>query len=229
MAARVVEGAQNACRRAGIPLAGGHSIDSKEPIFGLAVTGLVDIENIKSNNKALPGCELYLTKPLGIGIITTAHKQKIVSDGDLTFAVDQMLTLNDVGTELAHLPGLRAMTDVTGYGLLGHLIEICQGSYVSAEIDFEKVPVIPGIEQYIAEKTLPGGTHRNYDSYGHKVSRLSDLQKAILCDPQTSGGLLIVVDPDQKIEFIKVMKQKGLDIQPFGTIVEKKDVWVEIR
>jgi len=228
IASQVVEGARKICARAGIPLAGGHSIDSKEPIFGLAVTGMIDIKHIKSNDKAMPGCELYLTKPLGIGILTTAQKKNIVAQEDLQLAIDQMLTLNEIGIELGRIPGVMAMTDVTGFGLLGHLIEICEGSQVSAEINFDKIPIIAGIEQYIAENAIPGGTHRNFDSYGHKASPLSDYQKAILCDPQTSGGLLIVVDPKHKTEVLEIPNMKGLNLLPFGRIIEKTQIVVDI-
>jgi selenide,water dikinase len=218
IAGQVVEGARQICAKAGIPLAGGHSIDSIEPIFGLAVTGIVDRKNIKTNDKAVPGCELFLTKPLGIGIVTTAQKKKIVKKEDLDHAVNLMLTLNDEGIELGRLPGVLAMTDVTGFGLLGHLIEICEASEVSAEIDFSKVPTISGIDQYIEQYAIPGGTHRNFSSYGHKVSPLSDIQKMILCDPQTSGGLLVVVDPEHKKDFLRLLKNKGLTLQSFGRI-----------
>ena len=229
IAGQVMEGARNICSKAGIPLAGGHSIDSKEPIFGLAVTGKVEIDCIKSNNKAVPGCELYLTKPLGVGIVTTAQKKKIVEPEDLQKAVDQMLSLNDIGTRLGRLPGVKAMTDVTGFGLLGHLIEICEGSHVSAEIDFSKIPVLPNMDKYIAQKSFPGGTHRNFNSYKYKVSTMSDYQKVILCDPQTSGGLLIAVIPEQKSEFIEALEIKNLNLESIGKIVEKNQFVVYVK
>jgi len=221
IARQVIDGARSICRKAGIPLAGGHSIDSKEPIFGLAVTGLVDRNQIKSNDSAVQGCELFLTKPLGIGILTTAHKNKIADPGDFQKAVDQMLTLNDIGSELCQLPGIKAMTDVTGFGLLGHLIEVCEASQVSAEIEYSKIPVIPSLEQYIAQNSIPGGTQRNYNSYGHKISLISDAQKAVLCDPQTSGGLLIAVDPEQKAQFLTIIHNRGLNLEAIGRIIKK--------
>ena len=228
IAGQVVEGAKNICAKAGIPLAGGHSIDSKEPIFGLAVTGLVDRNKIKTNDKAVPGSLLYLTKPLGVGILTTAQKKKGVLQEDLDLAIELMLTLNDIGTELGNLPGVLAMTDVTGFGLLGHLIEICEGSGVSAEIDFSKVPIIPGLEKYIEQSSIPGGTYRNFDSYGHKVSPLTDQQKMLLCDPQTSGGLLIVLDPAQKKDFLKLLERKGLTLQSFGRIEHRNSGIIKV-
>ena len=228
LAGLVVDGARQICKRAGIPLAGGHSIDSREPIFGLAVTGMIDRKHIKSNDKATSGCILYLTKPLGIGILTTAQKKNIVSPEDMRTAVDQMLLLNDIGVELGRLPGVKAMTDVTGFGLLGHLLEICEGSQVSATIEFNQVPVIPGIAKYIEQNAFPGGTHRNFDSYGHKVSPLTDFQKTILCDPQTSGGLLIAVSAAEKGNIERLLKMKGLEAQPFGTIKEKGSRAIDI-
>ena len=229
MAGRVIEGARTICEKAGIPLAGGHSIDSREPIFGLAVTGLVNQNQIKSNNTGINGCELYLTKPLGIGILTTAQKNNIADPEDFQKALDQMLILNDIGMELSQSPGILAMTDVTGFGLLGHLIEMCEASGVSAEIEYSKVPVIPGLEQYIIKKAIPGGTNRNYNSYGFKVNAISDVQKAILCDPQTSGGLLIAVDPDQKSNFLKIINKRGIETEPIGRLIKKAGKIVSIK
>jgi len=228
IARKVIQGAKNICNKAGIPLAGGHSIDSKEPIFGLAVTGIIDIKNIKSNDKAVPGCELYLTKPLGIGILTTAQKKKIIRPEDLDRVVNLMLNLNNIGTELAVLSGVKAMTDVTGFGLLGHLMEICEASSVSAEIEYSKIPVLPDLDKYVSQNAIPGGTNRNFQSYGHKVSSLSDHQKAILCDPQTSGGLLIAVAPKQKENVFRLFERKGLALQSFGRITEKRSKVIQV-
>lgn len=228
LAAKVLDGARDICRKAGIPLAGGHSIDSTEPIFGLAVTGIIHPKNIKSNDMAEPGCILYLTKPLGVGIITTAQKKNIVNQQDFKKARKQMLNLNDIGTELGKFKGVKAMTDVTGFGLLGHLIEICEASGVSAEINFSKIPLLKRLHTYIAQDSIPGGTYRNFDSYGHKVGRMSDNQKAILCDPQTSGGLLIAVEPGSTEEFNELLKRNGYDIRPIGYIVGKKETLIEI-
>ena len=228
IAAQVIEGARSVCEKAGIPLAGGHSIDSVEPIFGLAVTGLVNQDRIKTNNSAKSGNEIYLTKPLGIGILTTAQKKNVAKPEDFQKALDQMLILNDIGMELSQSPGIMAMTDVTGFGLLGHLIEMCEASGVSAEVDYSKVPVIPVIEQYILKEAIPGGTHRNFESYGFKVSQISYDQKAILCDPQTSGGLLIAVDPDQKSHFMKILSKRGIDPEPIGRMIDKTGKTVRV-
>ena len=228
-AKQVVDGARDVCARAGIPLAGGHSIDAREPIFGLAVTGIIKRDRIKSNDRAKPGCELYLTKPLGVGIVTTAQKKKIVDPVDFQRAVDQMLKLNDFGTVLGNFPGVLAMTDVTGFGLLGHLIEICEASNVSAELEYAKVPVLPSLENYIQQNAVPGGTHRNFKSYGHKVSSVTDTQKVILCDPQTSGGLLIAVDPREGDNFRRLLLENGMDISPIGKITARGKQVIQLK
>jgi len=229
IAQMVLEGARDTCLRAGIPLAGGHSIDTPEPIFGLAVTGMINIQKIKANNQATRGCELFLTKPLGIGILTTAQKKGILHPGDLDKAVSLMLTLNQIGQELSELKAVKAMTDVTGFGLLGHLLEMCEGSGVSAEICFDRIPVIQGIDSYVKQKIFPGGTTRNFESYGHKISTLNEEQKILLCDPQTSGGLLLAVEPSGKNSFIRLMRQSGLDISPFGKIIDQCDPVIRIK
>jgi selenide,water dikinase len=194
MAARVIEGAVDSCREAGIPLAGGHSIDISDPVFGLAVTGIMPASQVKRNNTAKPGCRLFITKPLGIGILSTAGKKGVLDDQDYLSSVAWMTKLNSAGMELGKMDCVQAMTDVTGFGLLGHLLEICEGSHVSARIRFSSIPKIENVATYIAKNCIPGGTYRNWKSYGEKISDLSEYQKVILADPQTSGGLLIAVD-----------------------------------
>lgn len=218
----VLEGSRDICARTGIPLAGGHSIDSPEPVFGLAVTGLVKKEHVKRNDTATEGSLLYLTKPLGIGIITTAEKRGIVSREHLQRAIDSMLSLNKLGATLGALPFVTALTDVTGFGLLGHLCEVCEGSGLSAEISFDAIPKFDFLDAYIQQKSMPGGTTRNWDSYGHKVSEISEYQRAILADPQTSGGLLIAVDPAHRDEFTQVIRNAGFDLAPFGRLIPKR-------
>ena len=225
IAAKVIEGAKRACARAGIAIAGGHSIDGPEPIFGLAVTGIAKKKNIRKNCTATPGCELYLTKPLGVGILSTAQKKGVLLDEDLHTARELMLTLNSLGKELGNIEEVKAVTDVTGFGLLGHLIEICEGSGLSAEISLKDVPMIKNLDYYIKKKTFPGGTFRNYDSYGHKVSSMSEDVKCVLCDPQTSGGLLIAVTPSGRDPFLNVAKEYGLQPKSFG-VLKRKEKWV---
>ena len=227
-AQQVIEGGRAVCNEAGIPLAGGHSIDSPEPIFGLAVTGMIENENIKRNDEAEAGCQLFLTKPIGIGILTTAQKQGKISDEDMQNAIDAMCTLNKIGQEIAQIEGVTALTDVTGFGLLGHLREICEGSDISAVVEFDKVPLLPNVETYLEMGCTPGGTLRNYNSYGDKIAPLSDKQRDILCDPQTSGGLLCVVRPENVTEFLEVTKNAGLSLEPIGKTTEKSDYYVEV-
>ena len=229
IAGQVIEGAKQACARAGIAIAGGHSIDGPEPIFGLAVTGIAQKDQIRLNCSATVGCELYLTKPLGIGILSTAQKQGILREEDRLTARNLMLTINTIGKELGKLAEVKAMTDVTGFGLLGHLIEMCEGSGLSAEINPNKVPRIENIGFYMEQKTFPGGTFRNFDSYGHKVTPLSDDQKHLFCDPQTSGGLLVAVTPEGKASFFEIASQYGLQLISFGVMKSKKEFVVEIK
>ena len=194
IAQQIVEGGRAACATAGIALAGGHSIDAPEPIFGLAVTGVIPTEKVKRNASATAGCELFLTKPLGIGILTTAEKRGILKPEHQYLARDAMCQMNLIGAEFSKLDEVKAMTDVTGSGLLGHLKEVCEGSNLRAEVNFADIQTLDGVRDYIAKGSVPGGTNRNFESYGHLISPLTDEQKAILCDPQTSGGLLVAVE-----------------------------------
>lgn len=229
IAREVLEGSRRVCKDAGIPLAGGHSIDSPEPIFGLAVTGRVRKENLKQNNTAKAGSLLYLTKPLGIGIVTTAQKKNVVAAAHLQQAVDTMLTLNRIGATLGALPYVNALTDVTGFGLLGHLTELCEGSGVSAQIDFEKIPRFDFLEKYLAQQCIPGGTQRNWESYGHKIALADMRYRDVLADPQTSGGLLISVDAERRNDFESLISQSGHSLEPLGTLVPAGDFVVTVR
>lgn len=218
VAQKIVEGGRFACQQAGIALAGGHSIDSPEPIFGLAVTGIVSTKKIKKNAAATAGCQLFLTKPLGIGVLTTAEKQGKLHPEHQNLARDVMCQMNRIGADFAEIDGITAMTDVTGFGLLGHLSEICHGSGLRAVVHFDDIQVLDGVKAYIAQGAVPGGTQRNFDSYGHWVSPITDEQKAILCDPQTSGGLLIAVEP-QAVETVKkVAKTAEVLLYPVGEL-----------
>ncbi len=227
VAARVLEGGRAACARAGIPLAGGHSIDSPEPMFGLAVTGQVSIGNLKRNDRAVPGCKLFLTKPLGVGLVATAQKRGVSDQADFKRAVKQMTTLNNLGTSLGSLTGVKAMTDVSGFGLLGHLTEMCEGSGVSAALDSVRVPRLANIDRYIDDGCTSGGTDRNFDSYGQKISALTKRQRALLCDPQTSGGLLVAVAPDGLTAFEEASAE--LSLESFGQITEATEPLITVN
>ncbi len=219
-AKQVIEGARKVCDEAGISLAGGHSIEISDPIFGLAVTGIVDTDKIKKNNGAKEGDKLFLTKPLGIGIIATAEKKGKVEEKDRLEAVRLMTSLNKIGYNLSGLESVNAITDVTGFGLLGHLLEICEGSNLNAVINFDKVPVIEGLQKYIEMKTFPGGLFKNYKSYGHKVHEITEQQKYVLCDAQTSGGLLVSVAPDKADEVMKLMLKENHPFYEIGELVK---------
>ncbi|WP_287600636.1 selenide, water dikinase SelD [Thiothrix sp.] len=212
----VVEGGRKACQDAGIPLAGGHSIDAPEPIFGLAVTGIVPTAHLKQNSTATAGCQLYLTKPLGIGILTTAQKRKVLLPEHSNLAIEVMCQMNSLGAELGQLSGVTALTDVTGFGLGGHLREMCEGSQLQAVIQFDQVPVLPHIPQYLELDCSPGGAKRNFDSYGYALGAMTERQRQIICDPQTSGGLLVAVEPAGEAAFLQVCAAAGMTLQPIG-------------
>jgi selenide,water dikinase len=225
IAANVIQGSRVMCAEAGIALAGGHSIDSPEPIFGLAVNGIVPINQLKQNTGAKPGDLLYLTKPLGIGILTTAEKKSLLKEQHTHLAASWMMKLNSVGKALSKVEGVHALTDVTGFGLFGHLIEMCEGSNVHAEIHMENITLLDSVMEYAAMGSIPGGTHRNWKSYGHKVIEVSDSVKHILADPQTSGGLLIAVDPNEAAMVEEILKDH-MDpsmIKPIGRCIKQFD------
>jgi selenide,water dikinase len=238
IARRVIEGGRSICEEAGIPLAGGHSIDSPEPIFGLAVNGVVDKVNIKQNNTARAGDIIYLTKPLGVGILTTAEKKGLLNQRHAGQAATQMMALNRIGEHLGKMDWVHAMTDVTGFGMLGHLTEMAEGSNLTAVIPaMSAVPLLNDeLENYIRQECVPGGTHRNWGSYGHKVliHETADWKfetiRAILADPQTSGGLLIAIDPDAKQPLHALLNSNGLEnhVEPIGYFTEKSTIAVSV-
>lgn len=210
VAQRVLEGARSVCAEAGITLAGGHSIDCPEPVFGLAVNGLVSPVHLKRNSTAEVGCQLYLTKALGVGVLSTAQKRGALRPEDATIALASMVKLNKLGETFGQWDSVKAMTDVTGFGLLGHLAEMCEGSGLSAVLDFERVPVIGSVPHYLEQGCIPGGTVRNWNSYGNKIGQLTDGQRNILADPQTSGGLLVAVAGEGASVFEEFLKDSGL-------------------
>lgn len=218
IAQKVLEGGRYVCQQAGISLAGGHSIDAPEPIFGLAVTGIVDTRKVKKNNSAKAGSKLYLTKPLGIGVLTTAEKKGKLKPEHAGVATEVMCQLNKSGTDFSDIQGVTAMTDITGFGLLGHLSEICQGSDLQATLNFEQIPVLPDVADYIEQGCVPGGTNRNFESYGHLLGELTPLQKAVLCDPQTSGGLLLAVMEEATDDVMAVARKYGLTLTAIGEL-----------
>lgn len=219
VAREVVEGGRFACQQAGIALAGGHSIDAPEPIFGLAVTGVIATERIKKNSTAEAGCKLYLTKPLGIGVLTTAEKKSLLKAEHRGLATETMCQMNKAGTAFAGIAGVKAMTDVTGFGLLGHLSEMCDGAGVQAQLTYSAIPKLAGVEEYIAAGAVPGGTERNFASYGHLIGDMPASWRDLLCDPQTSGGLLLAVAPEAEAEVQAVAQEFALPLAAIGELV----------
>lgn len=230
VAAQVVDGGREVCNEAGIPLAGGHSVDSPEPLFGLAVTGRVALANLKTNAGARPGDLLYLTKPLGVGIVSTAVKRGVASPAHAAEATALMARLNREGDLFGSLPYVHAMTDVTGFGLLGHLLEMCEAAGLSAEIDYAKVPRLPDdrLGPYLAQYTIPDNTYRNYNAYAAKVSDLDADRLHVLCDPQTNGGLLVAVDPGYEADFNTKARNCGLLLAPWGSISHRQEPIVAV-
>ncbi len=230
VAGAVLEGGRSVCEEAGIPLAGGHSIDSPEPIFGLAVTGRVKLTHLKANAAAQVGDKLFLTKPLGVGMISTAHKKGLVQPDHINAAINAMSTLNKIGSVLAEIPGVNAMTDVTGFGFMGHLLEMCEGSETSAIIDFNSVPsfTTEALLDYHAKGCVPGGSRRNFASYGSNLDLPEGFKRDLLCDPQTSGGLLVSVAPSSVDEVSNALNEAGLPSNVIGEIVEDRTPLITI-
>lgn len=231
VAREVINGGRQACHDAGIVLAGGHSIDAPEPIFGLAVTGRVKTAYLKQNNTAKAEDVLFLTKPLGIGILTTAEKKQLLKPEHQTLATTEMCRLNTIGARLASEKGVNAMTDVTGFGLLGHLTEICQGSSLRAQLTWDSIPKLDGVMDYMAQGSVPGGSMRNFQSYGHHIAGLDDAKQTLLCDPQTSGGLLISVAKESKDTIADLLHNEGWYAQPIGQLsrtTSETDALIEV-
>lgn len=234
-AQKVIEGAGSICEEASIPLAGGHSIDSTEPIFGLAVTGIVKVEHLKKNNTALVGDYIFLTKPIGVGILSTAEKKEKLLEEHKGIAASQMSQLNKIGEALGKISSVTAMTDVTGFGLAGHLIEVAEGSGVSAEIYWSKILFSTDLNYYLGNRIFPGATFRNWDSYGNKIEFGKSIPvneaSILLPDPQTNGGLLFTVKEKGLDEVKEVLNKYSLTKfnEPIGRIVEKREKVVMVK
>ena len=218
IANQVVQGGRDVCTQLGFPLAGGHSIDAPEPIFGLAVTGTVARAHLKRNDAACADDLLILTKPLGIGIHTTAEKQGKLQAAHRGLATELMCQSNQVGALLAKLDGVHALTDVTGFGLAGHLMEMCRGSNLCAILDPAAIPELPGLDDYIALGCVPSGTQRNFDALENALPTLTLRGLAVLCDPQTSGGLLIALSPDALGDVQKLLIKEALPSAVLGLL-----------
>jgi selenide,water dikinase len=229
LAQKVIEGGRTICAEAGIPLAGGHSIDSPEPIFGLAVTGIIPIENLKKNNTAREGDYLFLTKPLGVGILSTAQKRGLLKEEHLPLMIRQLATLNKTGELLGKIKGVTAMTDVTGFGFFGHLIEMAEGSGLTAEIFYNKLPVAEGVREYITQRIFPDATTRNWNSYSDNIKFEKGVNVVeaftLLPDPQTNGGLLISVAENdvENVKAVLIAAELEKFIIPIGRMIKKQE------
>ncbi|MFO1398342.1 MAG: selenide, water dikinase SelD [Burkholderiales bacterium] len=209
---RILEGGESVCARAGIPVAGGHTIDSVEPIYGLVAIGLVDPRNLKRNAGAQPGDRLVLGKPLGVGVYSAALKKEKLSPEGYRAMLASTTQLNTPGIALGRMAGVHALTDVTGFGLLGHLLEICRGSHAGATVDFARVPLHPGVHELAAAGFFTGASGRNWAGYGADVDiapALGDTARALLTDPQTSGGLLVACAPEAVDDVLAVFRNEG--------------------
>ncbi|HNP49387.1 MAG TPA: selenide, water dikinase SelD [Bacteroidia bacterium] len=231
VARQIIAGAKEICKNAGIPLAGGHTIDSQDPIFGLAVNGLVRKENIRKNSTAQNGDLIILTKPIGSGVMSAAHKRGLLSAEDLETVTKIMVRLNKEGSKLGESTDVHAMTDVTGFGLIGHLIEMCEGSSLSAQINVKYIPLIPGVETYINQYIIPDNTYRNWNSFESKVAGVSGPEFISLCDPQTSGGLLVAIQPDKLEQIRSLIKETSslAEVAVIGRFIPsaEKSVYVQ--
>jgi len=230
-ASRVIVGAREVCQDAGFPLAGGHSINLPSPIFGLSVTGEATPTTLISNADAEPGDLIFLTKPLGIGMMATAIKKGIASVEDVQWSLDVMTQLNDIGASIAEISEVHAMTDVTGFGLLGHLLEMCRASNVSAVLDWDKIPALPQgrLEEMVASFCLPQGTTKNYSDFVQDINQINGKELALLCDPQTSGGLLISAAPSVADLVATMLAENGWYAEPIGHIVAEQSPRVTLR
>lgn len=234
VAQQVLEGSRSICKEAGIALAGGHSIDTQEPIFGLAVTGMLQVNELKQNSTAQVGDHLFLTKRLGVGILSTAQKRGVIQQPHLEEVIQQMCTLNKVGEALGKIESVHAMTDVTGFGLLGHSIEMAEGSKVSVEIFYDRLQFLPGVNEYIFNRVFPGGTTRNLAGYRNKVKFERGVEELVadkvLADPQTNGGLLIAVGDEGMQALQETFAAHNLQnfCTPIGRIVAKNDYAVTV-
>jgi len=208
---RILEGGESVCRRAGIPVAGGHSVDSVEAIYGLVAIGLVDPRRVKRNADARPGDKIILGKPLGVGVYGAAVKKQTVTDAQYRELIASTTQLNTPGIQLARLPGVHALTDVTGFGLLGHLLEVCRGSGVRATLQWQNVPLLESVRGLVAEGYVTGASARNWQACGPLVDlkRHGAVEQAILTDPQTSGGLLIACAPESVNEVLDCFRAEG--------------------
>jgi len=219
---RILAGGESVCAAAGIPIAGGHSIDVLEPIYGLVALGIGHPDRIKKNSTAQAGDVLVLGKPLGVGILSAVLKKGKLSAAGYKAMIDSTTRLNTPGAALAELPGVHALTDVTGFGLAGHLLEICRGSKLRGEIAFDSLPVIPEALEWVKQGTATGASERNWKGYEHEVTLPAgapDWQRKLITDPQTSGGLLVACTPEAESAVLAEFRRQGFgDARTIGRL-----------
>lgn len=227
VAAQVMDGAKQICNQAGIVISGGHTIDAPEPFFGLSVNGITDLANIKQNNTAQEGDVILLSKPIGVGILATAQKRGVLTEQHQPILVEQLTKLNSFGEWLGKEQAVHAMTDVTGFGLLGHLVEMSEGSGLTAEIHYAAVPKLSAAGEYIKQSIIPDATYRNWNAYSDKVNIAPtvDAMEAfmLLPDPQTNGGLLIAVDQNKVDEIVELGRMQGVELYAMGTFIAQQE------
>ncbi|MBK7148986.1 MAG: selenide, water dikinase SelD [Bacteroidetes bacterium] len=228
-ARQIIAGAKEICNEAHIPLAGGHTIDASEPFFGLSVNGMATIQHLRKNSTAHAGDVLFITKPIGTGAIATAIKREQITAEDAAPAIHSMCQLNKAGAQLAGLDAVHAMTDVTGFGLLGHLIEMCEGAQLSAEINYASVPLLPGMKELCAKFIYADNTMRNWKSYETKTAGIGSESLLTLCDPQTNGGLMVAVDENHKDAFLDLAHSMSCPVFEIGRFTERKEKVVFVK
>lgn len=233
VAAEVMNGARAICEQAGIVISGGHTIDAPEPFFGLSVNGLADINHIKQNNTAQEGDVILLTKPIGVGILATAQKRGVIADEHQDILVKQLTRLNDFGELLGKEKAVHAMTDVTGFGLLGHLVEMSEGSGLSAEITYASIPKIQAAIDYAKQGIVPDATYRNWNAYGNKTNFLPGVDATeafmLLPDPQTNGGLLIAVKESEVNAIADLANSNDVSIHVIGKFTAKQQHVIQVH
>jgi selenide,water dikinase len=211
---QILDGGQSVCRAAGIPIAGGHTIDSVEPIYGLVALGLVHPDHIKRNSDAQVGDVLILGKPIGVGILSAALKKEMLSDAGYQAMIANTTQLNTAGPDLAKLKGVHALTDITGFGLAGHLLEMARGAKCTIHLEWDQVPLLPGVLALADQGCITGASGRNWQGYGTEVSlpaQFSSVQQSLLTDPQTSGGLLVSCSEAAVNDVMAIFKQHGFE------------------
>jgi selenide,water dikinase len=229
VASEVIRGAKDICNSVGIAIGGGHSIENPEPVFGLAINGIVEKENLKQNDQVQLGDELILTKPIGSGILSTALKRNLMTQEQVNELVNELVKINDIGYKLGQLKSVHALTDITGFGLIGHLLEMTAPKGFAAEIIYEKVPLMNHVKHFAGQFIYADNTMRNWKAFSDVVSGINGESLLTLCDPQTNGGLLVAVDQDQLEEVEQVLLESGQFYARIGKVVRREGAQIVVR